>query len=126
MKPEKKFKKYSNYYRTGEFKKKLAKVSGKLGTNLLYYLSVLYLLISEKNIPYKTRIIFIAALGYFILPTDLVSDFLPVLGYTDDLAFITYAFATATDYITPEIQEKARKRVDSLLNRGQKEAGKSA
>ena len=42
---------------------------------------------------------------------------LPGLGFTDDLAFITYAMASATDYITPEVREKARKKVDQLLKR---------
>ncbi len=91
---------------------------------MLYYLVVLYEMIKDKRIPVKTRLLFIAALGYFILPSDLISDFLPALGYTDDLAFLTYAMASATDYMTPEIKEKARKKVDQLLKRTQDEGNK--
>ena len=124
MKYRKKIKKYSKYYSEGDFLKKLSSVSGKLGSGLLYYFVVLYYLVSDRDIPFKTRLLFIAALGYFILPSDLIADVIPELGFTDDLAFISYAFSTANDYITPELQEKARQKVDSILkNDDQQTAG---
>ena len=113
MKYRRKVKKYGKYYSEGDFLKKLSSVSGKLGGGLLYYFIVL---VSDKDIPFRTRALFIAALGYFILPTDLIADVIPGLGFTDDLAFITYAFSTANDYITPELREKAQRKVDDLLN----------
>jgi uncharacterized membrane protein YkvA (DUF1232 family) len=117
MKQGKNFHKYSKYYSESAFLKKLTNLSGKLGSTLLFYVIVLYELMRDNDIPLKKRLVFVAALGYFILPTDLISDFLPGLGFTDDLAFITYAMASATDYITPELREKAKKKVDQLLNR---------
>ena len=117
MKPGIDLKKYSKYFTESAFQKKFAKLSGKIGGKLLFYLIVLYELMRDKNIPLRNRLIFIAALGYFILPTDLISDFLPGLGFTDDLAFITYAMTSATDYITPEVREKAKMKVDQLLYR---------
>jgi len=117
MKSGKKSQKYSKYFTESAFRNKLAKLSGKIGGKLLYYIIVLYELMRDNDIPLKNRLIFVAALGYFILPTDLVSDFIPGLGFADDLAFITYAMSSATDYITPEVREKARKKVDQLLKR---------
>ena len=110
-------KKYAKYYSENNFRKKLARLSGKLGGEMLYYLLVLYEMMLDKSIPIKTRMLFVAALGYFILPTDLIADFLPALGYADDLAFITYAISSATDYLTPEVKEKAKAKVDQLLKR---------
>jgi uncharacterized membrane protein YkvA (DUF1232 family) len=110
-------KKYLKYYNENAFRKKLLKLSGKLSSQLLTYLLVLYDLLKDKKIPTKTRLIFIAALGYFILPTDLVADFLPVLGFTDDLAFLTYAVTTASAYITPEVIEKAKAKKDQILKK---------
>jgi len=118
MQPKFQIKKYLKYYNESAFRKKLIKLSGKLSNQLLTYLLVLYELIKDKNIPNKTRLIFIAALGYFILPTDLISDFLPVLGFTDDLAFLTYAISTASTYITPEVLEKAKEKKDQILKKG--------
>lgn len=110
-------KKYADHFSENKFRKKLASLSGKLGSNMLYYLLVLYEMMLDKSIPVKTRMLFVAALGYFILPTDLISDFLPALGYTDDLAFLTYAVSSATDYMTPEVKEKAKAKVKQLLKR---------
>ena len=118
--------KYGKYFSERQFGRKLKKLSGKLGSTMLYHLIVLYELMMDKRIPAKTRMIFVAALGYFILPSDLVADFLPALGYTDDLAFLTYALASATDYLTPEIREKAKAKVDLLLKRKSGSNGKKS
>jgi uncharacterized membrane protein YkvA (DUF1232 family) len=107
MRPEKKLIKYSKYFNERRLFKKLKSISGRLSIQLLYYILILFYLVSDKSVPYKTRIIFIAALGYLILPTDIVSDFIPGLGFTDDAAFIAYAISSASNYITPEIKEKA-------------------
>ena len=58
-----------------------------------------------------------AALGYFILPMDLISDLIPGLGFTDDLTFILYAVGTGSEYITAEIKEKAKARINNIFNR---------
>ena len=84
---------------------------------MLYYILVLYYLVSEKSVPLKTRIIFIAALGYFILPTDLIADIIPGFGFADDAAFIVYATNQAVNYITPEVKAKALKALEKLIGR---------
>ena len=107
MKRTKKAVDYTKYYSESDLFKKLKKASGSLGSHVLYYVLMLYFLISDKTIPIKVRLAFVAALGYFILPTDLVTDFLPVIGYTDDMALLTFVIGNATNYISPEIKEKA-------------------
>ena len=106
MKPEKKLLKYSKYYNEKRLFSKLKKVSGKISTVLLFYILILFYLISDKTVPIKTSVIFIAALGYLIVPTDLIADFLPGLGFTDDAALIAYAISNATGFVTPELKEK--------------------
>jgi uncharacterized membrane protein YkvA (DUF1232 family) len=107
MKSVKKAQDYAKHYSESDLFQKIRKVSGSLGNNLLYYILVLYFLIADKTIPMKIRLAFVAALGYFILPTDLVADFLPVIGYSDDMALLTFVFSNAANYISPEIKEKA-------------------
>lgn len=115
MKPIKKINDYIKHYSESDLHIKLKKTSGSLSKQLLYYVLVLYYLVADKNIPAKVRMVFIAALGYFILPTDLVTDFLPVIGFTDDIAFLTYAISNATAYITPEILEKAKSKQSLIV-----------
>ncbi len=122
MGSETKLSQYSKYFDEGSFFNKIIAFSGKAGTNMLFYSLILFILMTEKDIPLRIRLIFMAALGYFIFPTDLISDFLPGLGFTDDLAFITYAITQGTDHITPEIKLRAKEKMNSLI--GKKETPK--
>ncbi|MCF6341821.1 MAG: DUF1232 domain-containing protein [Bacteroidales bacterium] len=115
MKRGKKLSDYAKFYSEGDLFGKLKKVSGSLGNHLLYYVFILYFLMADKTIPVKVRLAFAAALGYFILPADLVTDFLPVIGYTDDIALLTFSINNARAYISPEIKEKAKTMQDAIL-----------
>jgi uncharacterized membrane protein YkvA (DUF1232 family) len=55
----------------------------------------------DKKTPLRAKGILLAALGYFILPTDAVPDFLFGLGFTDDIAVLTAALAAVRAHITP-------------------------
>ena len=57
----------------------------------------------------------VGALGYFILPIDLVPDFIAGLGYTDDLAVIAILMKHLKDNITPEIELRADAKIRDLL-----------
>ena len=117
MVSEKKIKQYSKHFDKDSLFKKIIAYSEKAGTQILLYALILFYLISEKEIPLRIKLILMAALGYFILPADLISDLLPVLGFSDDLAFITYALTQGTDYITPEIQQKAKEKLDNIFKK---------
>ncbi len=106
---------YSKYFNKTDFFLKLGRLVGLLGVKTLESLLVLYYLMFDKSVPLKVRGIFAAALGYFIFPTDFIADFLPVVGFADDLALITYVISQAKQYITPEIKEKAVARTRELI-----------
>ncbi|MBR3886151.1 MAG: DUF1232 domain-containing protein, partial [Alistipes sp.] len=55
------------------------------------------------------------ALGYFILPTDMVLDFIPMVGYTDDMAALMWAIHTLTKNLTPEIKAQARLKLGEIV-----------
>ena len=55
----------------------------------------------------KDRAKILGALGYFILPIDLVPDFIPIAGYTDDLAALTWGVYCVIKSITPEVKAQA-------------------
>lgn len=62
--------------------------------------------------PRRVRVILFGALAYFILPTDAVSDFLPLLGFTDDAAVLAAAIAAVSTSITTQHREKARRALN--------------
>jgi len=111
------YNKLVQYYNEKDLFRKIKRLSGKLGAGVLYQVLVLYLLLSDKKVPYRKRLIIIAALGYFILPTDFVADFIPVIGFTDDISFLVFAIATVNEHISDEISNKARKAVEKLTRK---------
>ena len=59
--------------------------------------------------PTSAKAILLGALAYFIMPVDMVPDFIAVLGFTDDAAVLYMAIKRARQYITSEHRERARK-----------------
>ena len=49
------------------------------------------------------------ALAYFIMPADVIPDFIAGLGYTDDAAVLIAAIKAIRDHLRPEHRDKARK-----------------
>lgn len=111
------YRQFVQYFNENDFFKKLTKFSGKLGKGVLYHLLLLFYMLADKSIPYRKRLIILAALGYFILPTDFVADFIPVLGFTDDVSFLIFAVSSVNEHITDELSEKARKTVEKLIGK---------
>lgn len=73
----------------------------------------------DSNTPMRVRATLYAALGYFIVPTDVLPDFILGLGFTDDATVIATAVAIAQKHITEAHRAAARKvlqRDDSSLS----------
>jgi uncharacterized membrane protein YkvA (DUF1232 family) len=51
-----------------------------------------------KEFPWQTLLVIVAALVYVVVPTDLIPDFIPILGWVDDWAVVAFVLKTlATD-----------------------------
>jgi len=67
-----------------------------------------------KEIPWKSISLILAGLIYFVNPLDLVSDFIPVIGYVDDFTVVLWVFKSVEEdvnrfqehYYGPEISLK--------------------
>ncbi|MCG6121837.1 MAG: DUF1232 domain-containing protein [Microvirga sp.] len=69
--------------------------------------------VRDANTSRRVKLILLGALAYFLLPVDIVPDFLPLLGFTDDAAVIAAALAAVAGSITPEHRELAREALRS-------------
>jgi uncharacterized membrane protein YkvA (DUF1232 family) len=101
---------YSKYFSPERLFSKIRRYAKKAGRKLVYYLMLLFYVMNDKTTPVKTRLSIAAALGYFILPTDLVPDLMPILGFTDDMAVLIFALRQVSAHITPEIKAKAQEQ----------------
>lgn len=68
-----------------------------------------YFCAMDPKTPLKVRGILLAALAYFVLPLDTIPDLLALVGFSDDVAVLTAAFAMVRSHITPAHREAARK-----------------
>ena len=98
---------YASYFSEGQLWEKIAAMGKRLGQEALRSLLILYYTLENPAIPGKVRAVILGALGYFILPIDLVPDFIPIAGMSDDIAVVAAAIAYASLYITQEAKDKA-------------------
>ena len=61
----------------------------------------------DPKTPTRTRGILLAALAYFVLPLDFLPDMLAVVGFSDDVAVLTAAFAAISGQIKEGHYQKA-------------------
>lgn len=102
---------YQEHYSESGLFAKIGKVCKKAGIKVIYYVLLLYYVLINENTSLKDKAVIIGALGYFILPLDLVPDFIPVAGFADDIAALTACLHTVKANITPEIKKKARMKL---------------
>lgn len=69
-------------------------------------------LLLDANTPPQVRITVLAALTYLLLPLDLIPDFIPVAGFSDDLVAITALLGLTGSHLTPDIRSRARRKLD--------------
>ena len=63
----------------------------------------------DRATPLTVKAILMGALAYFIMPADVIPDFIAGLGYTDDAAVLIAAIKAIRDHLRPEHRDKARK-----------------
>ena len=72
----------------------------------------------DPNTPMRTRGILLGALAYFVLPFDFVPDFFAVVGFSDDIAVLTAAFAAIAGQIKDDHYIKADDALKDEMPKG--------
>ena len=104
--------KYQKHFSESDFWLKLRTLAKKAGVKVTYYALTLYYTLTDPNTPTKYKAVIAGALGYMILPLDLVPDFLPFAGLADDWAALIAAVTYVTSAITPAIKARAREKTE--------------
>ncbi len=74
----------------------------------------LYLAYKDPRVPWHAKIFIALIVGYALSPIDLIPDFIPVLGYLDDLIIIPAGISLSLKMIPKEVLEECRDRVESV------------
>ena len=103
--------KYEKNYSEDGLWKKIGNVAKKAGLKTVYMVLLLYYVLMSDKTPTKYKAMIIGALGYFIVPLDMIPDFVPAVGYTDDVAAIAGAILAVAKCISPEIETQAKTKL---------------
>ncbi|MBL8384790.1 MAG: DUF1232 domain-containing protein [Burkholderiales bacterium] len=77
----------------------------------------LYYAVRDPRTPWLARLVAGAVVAYALSPIDLIPDFIPVLGYLDDLVLVPLGIALALRLVPAEVLAQARTRAASALER---------
>lgn len=94
--------------------KRLKTMAKKLKANLM----VLYLAYRDPRVPLVTKIFAICVVAYAFSPVDLIPDFIPILGYLDDLILVPLGIYIALRLYPKEVLEEYRTKVEEQRKLG--------
>ena len=68
----------------------------------------IYLASRDPRVPWYAKFLAIAVAGYALSPIDLIPDFIPVLGYLDDLIIVPLGIWLVVSLIPEQIMDEYR------------------
>jgi uncharacterized membrane protein YkvA (DUF1232 family) len=68
----------------------------------------------DRQTPLHVKAALVGAIAYFVLPTDIIPDVLPIVGFTDDAAVLATAIKLVSSHIKPDHHETARQMLARL------------
>lgn len=81
---------------------------------LKQYLFVLYLSYKDPRTPWFAKVIALCVVAYAFSPIDLIPDFIPVLGYVDDLILVPLGILLAMKLIPPYVVKENWEAAEAL------------
>lgn len=67
-----------------------------------------YLASRDPRVPWYAKALAVAVAGYALSPIDLIPDFIPVLGYLDDIILVPLGVVLVLKLIPPQIMAEHR------------------
>lgn len=78
----------------------------------------LYLAYKRPDVPWYAKLLSILVVGYALSPVDLIPDFIPVVGYLDDLVLVPLGVALVVRMIPPKVMEECREQARDAFSSG--------
>ena len=77
-----------------------------------------FLALKDKKVPWYAKLFAALTVVYALSPIDLIPDFIPVLGYLDDLIILPALVALTVKFIPKDVFEEYRQRARDLWQDG--------
>ena len=78
----------------------------------------LYLAYRDPRVPWYARLFAAGVVAYAFSPIDLIPDFIPVIGFLDDLILVPLGILLALRMIPPPVMADCRQRAAETLREG--------
>lgn len=78
----------------------------------------LYLAARHPGTPWYAKLFVAGIVAYALSPIDLIPDFVPVLGYLDDLILIPAGIALAIRMVPPSVLAECRAQAEKVMSQG--------
>lgn len=78
----------------------------------------LYLAYKDPQTPWYAKVFTALVVGYAFSPIDLIPDFVPVLGYLDDLVIVPLGAFVAMKMIPAQVMEQSRAKAKEVMAEG--------
>lgn len=107
---------YKEQYSDESYWQKTKQFAINIGKEAIEKSLIMYYCMKDADTPAKHKSIILSALGYFIMPIDLIPDLLPG-GWADDLGALALAFSMVTSSIKQVHVEMARQKLAKLFSK---------
>lgn len=77
---------------------------------------VVYFVARDPRTPWPVRLLALFVAAYAISPIDLIPDFIPVLGYLDDLIIVPLGLLLVLRLVSPEVTAAAREKAATAVD----------
>lgn len=78
----------------------------------------LFLALKDKETPIIAKLFAGITVAYALSPVDLVPDFIPVLGYLDDVILLPMLVALTIKFVPKDVLERNRKQAEGMWKDG--------
>jgi len=103
--------KYTKAYSESKLLEKVLKFAKSAGIKVIYLVLLLFYTLQQTTTPKLAKSIIVGGLGYFILPTDLVPDIIPMIGFTDDMTALISVLLAVALFINEDTKVKAKEKL---------------
>ncbi|MBI1912184.1 MAG: DUF1232 domain-containing protein [Deltaproteobacteria bacterium] len=87
-----------------EFIKSAKELKNKLNTYRL--------VVKDKRTPKAAKMLLWLAIGYTVMPFDIIPDFIPIIGHIDDAIIVPLLIVIAVKMVPNEVMEDAKRKAN--------------
>lgn len=106
---------YKKYYNDTALWQKLNAMPRSTVVTILEKVLLLRELLIDKGTPYWVKAVIVGVLGYVIFPFDIYPDFLPIIGFLDDIAVVGLVLGNIENLVTADIKTRVKIRMAEPL-----------